>query len=279
MSFLYNMKVIVSHDVDHLYVSEHWKDLFFPKMWARSFIELIRGQISVSVFWNRLLSIFDRQMHRIPELITFDEENGVKATYFFGMASALGMAYTQKKAQPWIKYVKERGCDAGVHGCDYQHIDSIKHEHDDFAKLTGDRAFGIRNHYVRYDGETFNKMNQAGYLFDTSEFNKECPTYKEPYKVGNMWEFPLAIMEGYVVRHDLEAAKDKTLKFISETLIENKGYLTILFHDIFFNEKCYPVEKAFYEWLIEYLKSMDLVFVSYRDAIKELENDREYKRS
>lgn len=268
------MKVIVSHDVDHLNVSEHWKDLFFPKLWARSFIELLRRQISPKIFWNRFTSIFTRRIHRIPELCQFDQQNGVQATYFFGMAHALGMVYNQSKALPWIHYVKEHGFDAGVHGCDYQNLECIRKEHDDFAKLTGVSLFGIRNHYVRYDNETFNKMNLVGYLFDTSEFNKEKPTYKKPYKVGNMWEFPLAIMEGYVVHHDLQKAKETVVELINHTAKEGGDYITILFHDSFFNEKCYPIEKAFYEWLIGYLKSLDMEFVSYRQAIKELENGR-----
>jgi len=268
------MKVIVSHDVDHLNVNEHWKDFFFLKMWVRSFIELFRGQIRFIVFCHRLTSIFDNRIHRIPELCDFDQQNGVQATYFFGMSHALGMVYKQSKALPWINYVKEKGYDAGVHGCDYLHLDAIKKEHDDYSILTGDTSFGIRNHYVRYDEDTFNKMSQAGYIFDTSEFNKVRPTYKKPYKVGSMWEFPLAIMEGYVVHHDLEDAKNITKKFVEETIKAEGEYLTILFHDSYFNEKCYPVEKAYYEWIIYYLKSLGLEFVSYKDAIKELENER-----
>lgn len=268
------MKVIISHDVDHLNVGEHWKDLYFPKMWTRSFIELIRRQISFKIFGNRLLSVFKKRIHRIPELCEFDKSNGVHSTYFFGMAHALGMVYSQTKALPWINYVKEHGYDAGVHGCDYKKIESIHKEHDDFAKLTGESMFGIRNHYVRYDSETFNKMNQVGYLFDTTEFNKNELTYKNPYKIGNMWEFPLAIMEGYVIHHDLPSAKTLVSDFIQRA-IENKcEYLTILFHDSYYNEKCYPIEKSFYEWLISHLKMLDLEFISYKEAIKELENDR-----
>lgn len=268
------MKVIVSHDVDHISPSEHWKDLYYPKLWFRSFLELLKRQISFRVFWNRMVSVFDKRINRIPELIEFDCENNVKATYFFGMAHALGMNYNQGKALPWIQYVKDKGFDAGVHGCDYQHLDFIRKEHDDFAKLTSDSKFGIRNHYVRYDNDTFCKMSQVGYLFDTSEFNKEKPTYKKPYKVGGMWEFPLAIMEGYVVHHDLQEAQKVVTDFIHRSLDENADYLTILFHDSFYNKKCYPVEKAFYEWLIGYIKSLNLQFVSYLDAIKELENGR-----
>lgn len=268
------MKVIVSHDVDHLNVGEHWKDLFFLKMWVRSFLELIRGKISFKVFGNRLVSVFDKRIHRIPELCEFDRQNGVQATYFFGMSRALGMVYRQSKALPWIKYVKECGYDAGVHGCDYLHLEAIKKEHDDFATLTGDTTFGIRNHYVRYDDDTFDKMKQAGYLFDTSEFNKAEPTYKKPYKVGDMWEFPLAIMDGYVVHYDLKEAQERVTQFVEKTISEERDYLTVLFHDAYFNEKCYPVENAFYIWLISYLKSQNLEFISYRDAIKELEHDR-----
>lgn len=266
------MKVIVSHDVDHLNVNEHWKDLFFLKMWVRSFIELLRGQIRFIVFWHRLTSIFDKRIHRIPELCDFDQQNGVQATYFFGMSHALGMVYKKSRALPWINYVKERGYDAGVHGCDYLHFDAIKREHDDYSRLTGDSSFGIRNHYVRYDDETFCKMSQAGYLFDTSEFNKVDPTYKKPYKVGKMWEFPLAIMDGYVVHHDLKIAQERVKHFVDKAIADENDYLTILFHDAYFNEKCYPVENDFYIWLIDYLKSQNLEFISYRDAIKELEN-------
>lgn len=268
------MKVIVSHDVDHLKPGEHWKDLYYPKLWLRSFLELIKRQISFNVFWNRFVSVFDKRINRLPELCEFDKNNGVRATYFFGMSHALGMVYNQEKALQWIKYVKERGFDAGVHGCDYQHAQAICREHDDFAKLTGETSFGIRNHYVRYDDDTFNKMNLAGYLFDTTEFKKEKPTYKKPYKVGDMWEFPLAIMDGYVVHHDLMEAKKTVTELINNTISEGGDYLTILFHDSFYNEKCYPVEKAFYEWLICFIKSLKLEFVSFKEAIKELDNDR-----
>lgn len=268
------MKIIISHDVDHLYPSEHiFSDLIFPKLWVRSLIELIRGHIKLKTFLYRLLYVFNKRMNRIPELCEFDLQHGVKATYFFGMANALGMSYKREKALPWIEYVKRKGFDAGVHGCDYLHQDIMNEEHDAFVGLTGDKTFGIRNHYVRYDDDTFRKMNEAGYLFDSTEFNKKSLEYKNPYIIGSMWEFPLSIMEGYVLHNDLNETKEKIIQFINETKQNEGKYLTILFHDSFYNEKCYPLEKAFYEWLIIYLKSQDVEFVSFKDAIKELEHE------
>lgn len=270
------MKVIVSHDVDHLYPSEHWTDLIFPKLWVRSFIELLKRQISLKTFGYRLLYIFDKRMNRIPEICDYDIAHGVKATYFFGMACALGMYYKKEKAVPWIQYVRDRGFDAGVHGCDYQNLNKIQEEHDAFRRLSGITEFGIRNHYVRCDDTTFEKMNSVGYLFDSTEFNKQHPEYKDPYKVGQMWEFPLAIMDGYVMHHDLEKAKQQVSSFVHDSIIAGDKYLTILFHDVFYNSKCYPCEKVFYEWLIEYLQEQGLEFVSYKDVIQELENGGEH---
>ena len=271
------MKVIVSHDVDHLHPSEHFfKDLFFPKLWVRSLIQCVKGEIGFKVFINRLLLVFNKRLNRIEELCKFDSSNGVKATYFFGMDNVLGMSYCQKKALSYIQYVMERGFDAGVHGCNYDNPAAICKEYDDFRELTGYDSFGVRNHYVRYNGYTFAYMDKAGYLFDTSEFNKEELVYKQPYKVGAMWEFPLAIMDVYVLHHNFEEDKKAISEFVEKVNGITGSYLTILFHDTSFNQKAYPEEKAFYEWLIGDLVEKGVQFVTYKDAIEELENEGKY---
>lgn len=265
------MKVIISHDVDHLYPSDHVRDLIFPKIWVRSFIELLKRSITIKTFFYRLLYIFDKRMNRIPEICKYDKNNGVKSTFFFGMASALGMSYKKEKAIPWIQYVIGNGFDAGVHGCDYQIFEKMKKEHDSFFELTAIQDYGIRNHYVRYDDDTFNKMNRIGYLFDTSEFNKEYLVYKDPYRVGSMWEFPLAIMDGYVIHHNLEETKILVGDFVKQTKADGGKYLTLLFHDSYFNKDCYPEEYEFYVWFVNFVKSLGCEFISYKEAIKELE--------
>lgn len=39
------MKVIISHDVDHLFRDDHYRDLIYPKLWVRSSLELIKESI------------------------------------------------------------------------------------------------------------------------------------------------------------------------------------------------------------------------------------------
>jgi len=52
------MKIIVSHDVDHIRPWEHAPDLIIPKYWARTFIEFGLGYIRTTEVlcraWNFL---------------------------------------------------------------------------------------------------------------------------------------------------------------------------------------------------------------------------------
>jgi hypothetical protein len=266
------MKIIISHDVDHLYNTDHFKDLIFPKLWIRSSLELIGGELSTQEWFLRLRSTFKNKMNRIDELMHFDIEHGVPSTFFFGMANGLGMSYSKAKALPWIQHVRRQGFDVGVHGIAYQNIELIQKEYDDFADLMNMESFGIRMHYVRFDDSTFYKLSRVGYIFDTSEFDKKQGyLIKKPYKINDMWEFPLCLMDSYLP-YDLEDAKRMTINVIEKAKRAEIEYLTILFHDPHF-DNAYSVYKDWYIWLIEMLLNRRYEFISYRDAIKYL-NER-----
>ncbi len=267
------MKIIVSHDVDHLDALDHLtRDLILPKLWARSLIQLCQGKISLKTFWYRLTIFFHNRMNRTEEVMAFDRENGVPSVFFFGMDSVLGMSYPQKKAKTVIHRVLEAGFDAGVHGADYQRMKKMQQEHDDFAALSGTEVFGIRTHYVRFDMDTFEKMNMAGYLFDSSWFNKEQLEFRAPYRVGNMWEFPLHIMDSYICHPGtLEADLQATYAAVRKAEAMGMPYCTILFHDNQYDDRFDPQMKQWYEGTIHWLREQGYTFISYRDAIKELE--------
>lgn len=135
----------------------------------------------------------------------------------------------------------------------------IKKEHDDFKQLSGRENFGIRNHYVRFDNETFAKMNKAGYLFDSTYFNKDKTELVNPYKVGNMWEFPLHIMDVYVCKQGaLEAGLKSTFSIIREAERRNLKYCTILFHDYQFDKTFDPDRMEWYIRTIEFCEKVDM---------------------
>lgn len=271
------MKIIISHDVDHLYATDHLtKDLILPKLWVRSFLHLCQGKIKLSTFFYRLTVLFHNRMHRIDELMAFDQAHCIPSVFFFGMSNVLGMSYSRKKAAPVIRKVMQEGFDVGVHGVDFQSLNKILKEHQDFAGISGLNSFGIRTHYVRFDENTFSKMDQAGYLFDTSWFNKQKLDLRVPYKVGDMWEFPLHIMDGYICQPGrLKEGLESTFSAIRQAAEMGMPYCTILFHDSQFDD-CYdPEMKQWYTQTIQWIEEQGYKFISYRDAIKELEG-RDY---
>ena len=96
---------------------------------------------------------------------------------------------------------------------------NVFREYIDFKKIVKRTDYGIRMHYVRRDDTTFEKLSELNYLFDTSEFNKKSGhCLKSPYKVGDMWEFPLCIMDGYLpkkINEKKEETKKKHIVFIA----------------------------------------------------------------
>ena len=266
------IKVIVSHDVDHLYARDHWfRDLIYPKMWVRTTFELLKHQITTKEWWLRCISCFRKNRHNLEELMDFDAKHGIPSTFFFGMNQGLGMSYKPTEAKHIILKVHDRGFAVGVHGIEYQNFEIMKKEYDTFKMTTGLEPCGIRMHYVRYDEDTFNKLNHIGYRFDTTEFDKSnCGTRKSPYKVGDMWEFPLTIMDAYLPQQ-FDKAKKSTLDLLEICKTEKLQYITVLFHDNQFCDDYQDIIK-WYKWLMEFFyESKEYEFTSYEDAIRELD--------
>lgn len=268
------MKIIISHDVDHLYVTDHLKrDFIIEKLWIRSLLQLIKREINFNTFLYRITMPFHNRMHRIDELMKFDKEHNIPSIFFFGMDNVLGMSYHRNQAYPEIVKVMENGFDVGVHGAEFRDFEKIKKEHDYFSQMSGLKQFGIRNHYVRFDEKTFERQEQAGYIFDSTWFDKEMREIRKVYKIKDMWEFPLHIMDGYICKEGkLKDGMKKTFHMIERVRKEGVQYCTILFHDYQFDDKFSPQMKKWYIETIRYCERKGYEFISYRDAMKELES-------
>ena len=270
------VKVIVSHDVDHLYRRDHWfRDFTYFKLIVRSAYQLLRRKITFREWWLRSISCFKKNRNCLFEVMDFDKKHGVASTFFFGVNQGLGMSYRPTEAVEIVRRVHTQGFSVGLHGICYDNYDGIKEEYNTFVRFYGFKPCGIRMHYVRYDDATFKNEARVGYPFDTTEFEKKkSGTQKQPYQVEEMWEFPLTIMDGYLPQ-DIENAKKETLKKLQECREKNLEYITVLFHDYQFCD-AYQDMKEWYIWLIRYFKdSAEYCFMSYEDAMKELETRHE----
>lgn len=124
------MKIIISHDVDHLSYGEHWlRDTYIPKYLFRHTRYWSCGSISAALWWQRIVAPLKLEpFNHLDELLTMDRKHGVAATYFIGMRRKLGMSYSHAAARVVIARLLEAGVDVGVHGVEYANAIGIAEE-------------------------------------------------------------------------------------------------------------------------------------------------------
>lgn len=267
------VKAIVSHDVDHITALEHWRDLQIPKSIVRSSIELVKGKITAAEYLSRLKEIGSNRFHNLDELMLFDREHGVHSTFFLAVNRGLGLCYSLKNANYWANRIVENGFDIGVHGIEFDNAEGVKTEYDTFGRIAGRTDFGIRMHYLRMSKDTLQHLDCAGYAFDSSIYSLD-----NPFKTGQLWEFPLHIMDSYVFHHECswqnrtaEQAFEATQKTIEHCHKKEINYLTLLLHDRYFSG-AFSSWKEWYIKVVSYLRDNHVQFVSYGQAIDELES-------
>lgn len=269
------MKVLLSHDVDHVTVWEHLtKDAIIPKFIIRAHLELVNGKIGIAEFLHRFGDFFHNKWNGIDEIITFHNSKGIKSTFFVGVNNGVGLSYPLSLSKQSIQKIIEAGFEAGVHGIDFDTAEKVKKEYDTFKSISGQDKFGIRMHYLRQNEHTFRFIKEAGYIYDaTSKGNKD------PFTDANgLWEFPLQIMDGWMIDGDkrwqsrnLEQAKQETLIIIQQAFDSKLEYMSLLFHDRYFTNS-FVTWKEWYIWVVEYLISQKCEFMTHMQAVNQLEN-------
>jgi peptidoglycan/xylan/chitin deacetylase (PgdA/CDA1 family) len=236
-------------------------------------IETLNGTIPVREMMLRSSMVFQNQWQRIGEVMEFDRKQGIPSTFFVGVNNGKMLAYSLKNAAYWIRRIHENGFDVGVHGIDYTTLEGVQKEFETFRQILPGIPFGIRMHYLRHNEDTLGFMDAAGYRFDTSVREQ-----KRPYKTGNLWEFPLHIMDGDMIYQGKRYAsksfaqvQDFTRREIEEVHQKNIPYLTLLFHDRYFHPG-FSLWKAWYEWVISWCSENGFTFTSYSSAIHDLES-------
>ena len=264
------MKVIISHDVDHITVTEHlFKDFFIPKLIIKNHIELFRGQLRFKTYFLKWLDLFTNKLNNTKELMKFDKENKIPSTFFIGVANDLNLNYSLETAKKWIKNIEKEGFITGVHGIDFNNYENMKKEFDIFKQITSQKKFGIRMHYLRYDSNTHKIMSKIGYSYDATTYQTKSIFFKE-----GIISFPSQIMDSYLMKQcnyskeHLNEIKEVTKKRIEILTKYQIDYLSIILHDIYFSTS-YPLIYEWYIWLIRYLKEKDIKFINYHQAVSE----------
>jgi hypothetical protein len=263
------MKVIISHDIDHFYWSDHFfKDLFIPKYIFKNTLFFLRGQIPLSLFWARLSSFSSNRFSRLKELVEFNKNQGIPSTFFMGVNNALNLSYSQKTARFVASFLKESGLPLHLHGIAYNQLEKMKEEQEKFRGIVPTaQEKGIRMHYLRNSVDTLNYIARLGYDFDSTLYE-----LKKPFLVANTVEFPVSMMEVYMMQYndtDFEKIKILTEQRIAKAMKLGLEYFTVIFHDHHFSDS-FPIHKKWYEWLILHFKERNFEFTDFIHASREV---------
>ncbi len=208
-------------------------------------------------------------MHQLDYLIDFYNQENIKASFFFGMDQALGLSYNPEKARPLMNQLHNLGHEVGVHGIEAKNFGKMEVESNMFSSLTGIKAFGIRMHYLRLTGYSFDAFEKLGYLYDSS-----VQGLKPPFQFGKLWEFPISIMDASFIdnfqfNHSLKDWKAKTLTYLNEANRLNLPYFVINVHDVYLSN-AYPTVRAWFEFMVDHLTQNKYEFITFQGALNEL---------
>ena len=267
------MKIILSHDVDHLKIREHLtKDLIVPKFYVRSLLELSKGMIGLNELFLRFEDFYKNKWNSIEEIIQLHNSLNIKSSFFVGVANGRGLSYDHSNAAFWINFIKEKNFEVGVHGIAFEKQNEMQYEFDLFKKYFGEGDFGMRMHYLKMTPNTLDYTQKCGYAYDATLYD-----YSNPYHKNSLLIFPLQIMDVWVMSgnkrwqcRNFEQAKEYTLKEIEKAHQSNLNYLSILFHDVYYRNS-FNTWKRWYDWLLQFLIDQKYEFIDYRSAKKEVE--------
>ena len=272
------MRVIISHDVDHIRPWEHRTDLIVPKYIARFGIEWFLGYTRWREVKLAVQSLWTGSWQHIEELMDFDEAHGVPSTFFVAVANGRKLCYALTDAKEWIARIRNRGFDVGLHGIEFKSAEMVREELTLFREIATPDILGVRMHDIGTTGRDVQlsrsdilMLKDVGYSYSTTTFSEDGP-----WSSADFWEFPVHLMDGHVFEfgrpwksRTLDQGKTATVRLLEAASERGVSFFSLLFHDGHFCDY-HRDYRDWYVWVIDYLKDMGYPLCSYRDALREL---------
>lgn len=217
--------------------------------------------------------------HNILEL---ERTMGVKSTFFFiaGGHAKHDYPYDLDKEKKDLVELRNSGFEIGLHGS-YTSSDDLNALADEKRKLEeiGGKLSGIRQHYLRFDKDTFTRQENAGFNYDSTLYYADALGFRGglahpffPYnhitqETMNILEIPLTVMDKTLLDYkkmDAEKALNDIEKII-KAVEKHNGLLTLLWHNEMFDDVGFPGWRTLYERILINLKERGAWIVKAED--------------
>jgi hypothetical protein len=222
----YNFIVCLTHDVDHFAIRNHKCDHTFLGFLYRaslgSLVELLRARKSlrqvarnwlavlslplvylriVPDFWNKLERYLELDPASTFFIIPKKGEAGLSPTGEFHPRRAA--RYDLLQLQTSIDKILARGGEVAAHGIDaWRDTREAKKEREQIQALTHSSEIGVRMHWLFLNSESPRKLDEAGFLYDSTFGYNETVGYRagttqafRPFGTKCLLELPLHIMD------------------------------------------------------------------------------------
>jgi hypothetical protein len=265
----YQFIACLTHDVDHPSITPHkWDHTMFGFLYRAAFGSLssfLRGQIpfrNLSENWAAVIKLLFVYVGLAKDFWSgFEDryqqlESGLCSTYFVipfknrpgidldGPAPKLRAAqYGAEDIAEVIKKIQASSCEVGLHGIDaWLDSTSAREEVEEIRRLTGNTEIGVRMHWLYYDQNSPNILEQAGATYDSSVGYRETVGYRagttqayKPLEANHLLELPMHVMDTalfYPAYMGLSQRQATThLSHMVDNAIKFGGCITINWHD------------------------------------------------
>ena len=264
----YTFIACLTHDIDHPAIRNHRFDHtvlgFLYRSTVGTLLSVYRGKKPIKSLWRNwaaacmlplvhlgiakdFWSGFDRYL---------EIESGLGSTFFViprrnyagrtadGLAPALRASkYDLSQLLPQLKGIVAAGREVGVHGVDaWLDAGEGRKERARLSEALGMNEIGVRMHWLFFDKNSPEALDQAGFTYDSTVGYRETAGYRagttqayQPPGVTNLLELPLHVMDtalfypSYLNLHDKEACR--LVWRLIDDVEHFGGALTINWHD------------------------------------------------
>lgn len=264
------LKVALSHDIDRTKKTYQ----FFTKPLRN----LLKGNYTNTI--NLVKTIPKKNNYwTFDKILRIENQYKVKSTYFFlnetiplnlfdpkSYYLSLGRYKIEnEKIKSLILKLDKEGFEVGVHGSfnSYNSIELLKEEKRILETILDHQVYGIRQHHLNLNKQTWQYQNDAGFIYDSSFGSNFEIGFKEnkitPFKPLNnqFLVLPQVIMDTCFMN---DPNRWEKLELIIHQCKNNDGVLVVNFHNHVFNDLEYPGYTEAYIRIIEKCKAHNAIF-------------------
>lgn len=252
--------VFLSHDIDR--VQKQWFQNFYYFLKQKRFYHLL-PKFKQNPYWTFKKIAALEQKYKVRSTFFFLNES-IKLNLFEPVTWKLSLgrySISERRIIQIIKDLERQGFEIGLHGSyrSFRNQALLAEEKQNLEKILGKKIYGVRQHYLNLDiPETWRLQDKVGFAYDASfgfenktgfRGNRHQPFF--PLK-NNFLVIPLVIIEDNLFSEagfNPEKVWQRCLQLINRAEI-NRGLLSLLWHNQFFNEKEFPGFLEIYEKII-----------------------------